>query len=474
MKRSKNKSVPPQAHWFSESTTPDAELYFGGEMLFVVPEFDDQGFLLRDKRVLVSRGDYIFWLVVEDGQGRTYTDSSMIVTLDHSPPDLGLNPPTDESFHFMKSVKGDSYDLRLDHSWNISDLHLASFSLSYSSYSSHGDEVWTDLGTERGIFNPQKIIFNRQNPPETFKVLIKLEGSTLIYEGNLGPLDGSWHLGWNTPSKKVKEVSPIISSSSAISLKLQAKDVAGNTTTQQVQLTIPRTISKHKDELVYSGDKRLKLYLPANTLRSDQMIHISSKDKTHTDVPFRRISPIYKITPYGLELKKVPVLTIIYDPFDLSTGMQPILLHRSTNSVWKVFGGTFNFDETSISAGIQSLGEYTVGEIERALAISSARLVKDSLSCQPRVFSPLGNSLRSITTISFHLDNSTKVTIKVYDVAGRLTRLIAQNQELGVGSQAIDWDGRDNKGQIVPTGLYIITVTAGGQTQTKVVNVWNG
>ena len=38
---------------------------------------------------------------------------------------------------------------------------------------------------------------------------------------------------------------------------------------------------------------------------------------------------------------------------------------------------------------------------------------------------------------------------------------------------ALPWDDRDHQGQVVATGLYIVSVTVGGETQTKVVNVWN-
>jgi hypothetical protein len=43
------------------------------------------------------------------------------------------------------------------------------------------------------------------------------------------------------------------------------------------------------------------------------------------------------------------------------------------------------------------------------------------------------------------------------------------------GKPAIPWSGRDSEGEIVATGLYIVTVTVtvGEQTQDKVVNVWN-
>jgi len=77
------------------------------------------------------------------------------------------------------------------------------------------------------------------------------------------------------------------------------------------------------------------------------------------------------------------------------------------------------------------------------------------------------------TTISFQLDKSAEVSIKVYNVAGQLVEWLVKQQTFGSGKQAIRWNGRDSEGEIVASGLYIVTVTVGDQTQDKVVNVWN-
>ena len=83
------------------------------------------------------------------------------------------------------------------------------------------------------------------------------------------------------------------------------------------------------------------------------------------------------------------------------------------------------------------------------------------------------NSFSTHTTISFTLDQPANVSIKVYNVAGQLVEWIAQQQTFGSGKQAIRWNGRDSEGEVVATGLYIVTVTVGSQRQDKVVNVWN-
>ena len=55
-----------------------------------------------------------------------------------------------------------------------------------------------------------------------------------------------------------------------------------------------------------------------------------------------------------------------------------------------------------------------------------------------------------------------------------LSPWIAQQQTFSRSKQAIRWNGRDSEGEVVATGLYIVTVAiVGNQTQDKVVNVWS-
>ena len=97
--------------------------------------------------------------------------------------------------------------------------------------------------------------------------------------------------------------------------------------------------------------------------------------------------------------------------------------------------------------------------MDKIQALDSANLKPDSLTCQPRVFSPKGNSFSAHTTISFTLDQPANVSVKVYNVAGQLVEWLAQQRTFGSGKQAIRWSGRDSDGEVVATGLYIVTVT---------------
>ena len=51
-------------------------------------------------------------------------------------------------------------------------------------------------------------------------------------------------------------------------------------------------------------------------------------------------------------------------------------------------------------------------------------------------------------------------------MAGRLVNWLTEEQTFSEGKVALPWDGQDHQGQVVATGLYVVTVTVGGETQT--------
>jgi flagellar hook assembly protein FlgD len=63
--------------------------------------------------------------------------------------------------------------------------------------------------------------------------------------------------------------------------------------------------------------------------------------------------------------------------------------------------------------------------------------------------------------------------VKVYDEAGRFQREIVAGKPMNQGSNAEVWDGKDNDGRIVLSGMYIVTVEAGDKVKTKTVGVLN-
>ncbi|MEA3311141.1 MAG: SBBP repeat-containing protein [candidate division WOR-3 bacterium] len=73
--------------------------------------------------------------------------------------------------------------------------------------------------------------------------------------------------------------------------------------------------------------------------------------------------------------------------------------------------------------------------------------------------------------ITYTLPSSSSISLKVYDVTGKLVRtLVSGSQE--AGTHTVTWDGRDNVGQQVSSGLYFIRIAAPGFSRfAKVVMI---
>jgi len=76
------------------------------------------------------------------------------------------------------------------------------------------------------------------------------------------------------------------------------------------------------------------------------------------------------------------------------------------------------------------------------------------------------NPFNPQTAIRFTLDAKQNVTLAVYDVSGRLVRMLASGTQ-DVGTHSITWDGRDSAGSTVSSGVYFYRLDAGKFSATK-------
>ncbi len=85
--------------------------------------------------------------------------------------------------------------------------------------------------------------------------------------------------------------------------------------------------------------------------------------------------------------------------------------------------------------------------------------VPANLSVYPNPFNPT-------TTVSFELSARQTVSVRVYDVRGTLVREL-ENGSLSEGLHQLAWDGRDQHGIEIATGIYLIQVKAATFEMTR-------
>jgi flagellar hook assembly protein FlgD len=70
------------------------------------------------------------------------------------------------------------------------------------------------------------------------------------------------------------------------------------------------------------------------------------------------------------------------------------------------------------------------------------------------------------TIISFKLLQKQKTLITIYDMAGRLVRILA-NAELQAGTHKLSWDAKDEEGSAVSAGIYFLRMQVLNYSETR-------
>ena len=114
---------------------------------------------------------------------------------------------------------------------------------------------------------------------------------------------------------------------------------------------------------------------------------------------------------------------------------------------------------------IAVFGPYGTGAATGVAAGAPANRVMHLYASQPNPF-PVS------TTVRFDLYRNEDVHLAVYDVTGRRVRTLMDRPGLPAGAYATPWDGRDDGGRSVPSGVYFYRLETGHDAQTsRVVRV---
>jgi len=94
---------------------------------------------------------------------------------------------------------------------------------------------------------------------------------------------------------------------------------------------------------------------------------------------------------------------------------------------------------------------------------------KEVIELLPRIYSleqNYPNPFNPSTIISYQIPEMTNVQIKIYDALGREVRTLIDEIK-PAGKYNIAWDGRDNFGNLISSGVYFYKIIAGNFVQTK-------
>ncbi len=87
-------------------------------------------------------------------------------------------------------------------------------------------------------------------------------------------------------------------------------------------------------------------------------------------------------------------------------------------------------------------------------------LCGQNISIYPNPFNP-------DTTISFYIQEHGLVNLSIYNMRGELVKKLVNNEEKSSGLHKLKWNGQDEYGKPVSSGMYYFRISTGRYSSTK-------
>jgi hypothetical protein len=169
-----------------------------------------------------------------------------------------------------------------------------------------------------------------------------------------------------------------------------------------------------------------------------------------------------------------------YKEGDLLSDGSAMVVNKSDALNWNAVATLFNwFDMRDKSGGLPpgpppgqaelTLARRVLGGVLPAACVQLHDPTDVAAAAAPRVTAlhqAYPNPFNPTTTIAFDLAVEAEVQLRVYDLAGRLVRNLVGGQMEAHRHQVL-WNGLDERGQRVGSGLYLVRFEAGGVTATR-------
>jgi flagellar hook assembly protein FlgD len=91
---------------------------------------------------------------------------------------------------------------------------------------------------------------------------------------------------------------------------------------------------------------------------------------------------------------------------------------------------------------------------------------------RPALLPNVPNPFSASTLLGFELpehNSETRISIEIYDLAGRLVARPVEGEALPAGTHLRPWDGRDATGALASAGAYFVKLRAGTEIVTQTI-----
>lgn len=232
---------------------------------------------------------------------------------------------------------------------------------------------------------------------------------------------------------------------------LAAKDSLDTTRVRRADRSFQVVSGKSSGGTVYAFGGAIELELAPGALPRDLLLAVMEGAVAPVQGALP-VSPAYQVGPV-IALGEVSQISIKYDLNKLAGDPRRLGIYQAEGGAWRYLGGTLDEGGCRVLAEIDRLGVYQLawesGNPRLPILATGA-----ALGAKPN---PFGTR----TTISYQLASPSKVSLRIYNAAGQLVKNLDQGQKTA-GLYRTAWDGTDDDGRRVASGVYLYRLEADG------------
>jgi len=210
-----------------------------------------------------------------------------------------------------------------------------------------------------------------------------------------------------------------------------------------------------------SHDNRLKVLFPQGAVKAEiyaTCIPVSDDSKySFEDEEKVALGEAYHLGPLS-DFKKELTISFPLDDYNLTEKDRTLFsIYRYEKNGWEKQASFL--DENSICARVRSLGAYRLVYDAKQERITGIPKTYQLFQNYPNPFNPQ-------TMIKYDLPNPGHVNITVYNILGQKVKTLADGHQ-EAGHKSVNWDGRDDRGNEVASGIYFYKIKAVEFEKTK-------
>ena len=251
-------------------------------------------------------------------------------------------------------------------------------------------------------------------------------------------------------------------------MTITAVDLIGNESEYESTFTFGKLVYSRNNSVTHN-ELGLTLTLPGSHLSSEGSLIITSLNLDENFESLRKVYPYISNSenPGIGEVFVIGMSAALADDYKLSYILKDGTDHafyQMTNSGWNSLSTYTDESRKTVWTYADRTGIFGIFEGGEVITVPTEFSLSDAY---PNPFN-LRTNIRYVVPVEgdFKEDKSSKVSLNIYNIRGQLVKKLV-NMEQSPGTHEAVWNGQNESGNVVSSGIYLMRLTVAHNLTTK-------